>query len=59
MVTLQLTDEEAASLKSSLQLMLSDVRMEICDTDSADFREGLKSEKGVLERVIAQLDAMP
>ena len=39
----------------SLETLLSDVRMEMCDTDRADFREGLKREKGTLERVIAQL----
>jgi len=55
MVTLQLTEEESAILKRSLELFLSDVRMEICDTDSADFREGLKKEKSTLEHVIAQL----
>lgn len=56
MITVQLTEEEAALLKQSLELMLSDVRMEICDTDSGDFREGLKAEKAVLEGVIAQLE---
>ncbi len=51
---MRLTEKEAALLKQSLELMLSDVRMEICDTDSGDFREGLKAEKAVLERTIAQ-----
>ena len=55
MISVQLTEEEAAILKSSLELLLSDVRMEICGTDSADFREGLKEQKSTLERVIAQL----
>ena len=55
MVTVQLTEEEAALLMHSLETLLSDVRMEMCDTDRADFREGLKREKGTLERVIAQL----
>lgn len=55
MVNLELTDEEAAILKRSLELLVSDVRMEICDTDSPDFKDGLKVEKGALEHVIAQL----
>ena len=56
MISVQLTEEEAALLKQSLELLLSDVRMEICDTDSGDFREGLKIEKSVLEQVIAQIE---
>lgn len=55
MVTVQLADEEAALLKQSLEVLLSDLRMEISHTDSGDFRRGLKVEKAVLERVIAQL----
>ena len=55
MVTVELTDEDAIRVKKSLELFLSDVRMEICDTDSGDFRAVLKEEKAALERVIAQL----
>ncbi len=53
MVNLVLTDEEAAILKGTLELAVSDVRMEICDTDSPDFKDGLKAEKNALERVLA------
>lgn len=56
MIDVRLTPEEAAILKRCLELFLSDVRMEICDTDSAEFRAGLKEEKRVLERVIEQLE---
>jgi len=55
MITVQLTEEDAAVLRQRLELLLSDLRMEICDTDSGEFRKGLKAEKTVLERVIAQL----
>lgn len=55
MVNLELTDEEAAILKRTLELAVSDVRMEICDTDSPDFKDGLKAEKSALERVLAQI----
>lgn len=55
MVTVQLTDEEATLLSRCLESLLSDVRMEMCDTDRADFREGLKDEKRALEHLIAQL----
>jgi len=60
MVNLELTHEEGAILKRALELAVSDVRMEICDTDSADFKEGLRAEKQALERAIAQLaDQLP
>ena len=43
MITLELTEEEAAILKRTLELAVSDVRMEICDTDSPFFKDGLKT----------------
>lgn len=55
MITVQLTEEEAALLRGCLGTLVSDVRMEICDTDRADFRTMLKSEKAALEHLIAQL----
>jgi hypothetical protein len=55
MVTVQLTEDEAALLLHSLEVLLSDIRMEMCDTDRADFRDVLKREKGTLESVIGQL----
>lgn len=57
MVTVELTDEEAALLAERLEWLVSETRMEMCDTDQADFREALRREKSVLERVIAQLKA--
>jgi predicted RNA binding protein with dsRBD fold (UPF0201 family) len=56
MTIVEITEDEAGILKQCLELLLSDVRMEICDTDRADFREGLKREKRTLEHVIAQLE---
>ena len=58
MINLELTEEEAAILKRTLELAVSDVRMEICDTDSPFFKDGLKTEKSVLERVLAQFPAV-
>ena len=55
MVTVQLTEDEATLLLHSLEVLLSDVRMEMCDTDRADFRDVLKREKSTLEGVIGQL----
>ena len=55
MVRLELTPEAAEILHAALESYLSDLRMEIADTDSKDFREDLKRKKvvlrGIAERV--------
>lgn len=55
MAQLALTEDEAGTLRKALESYLSDLRMEIADTDAYDFREGLKQEaaviKGLLERL--------
>ncbi len=56
MVVIQIAEEDASLLKRALELLLSDVRMEIADTDRADFRDGLKQEKRVLQGTIEQLE---
>lgn len=55
MVQLTLTAEEVATLRSALQSYVSDLRMEIADTDSMDFRERLKAEETLLKRLLQQL----
>jgi hypothetical protein len=55
MISIQLSEEEAALLAQSLEWWLSETRMEICDTDSADFRDRIKQEKAIIESVLAQL----
>ncbi len=54
---LTLTSEEASVLHEVLDNYVSDLRMEISNTDSMDFRERLKTKKVFvfLERLIAQL----
>jgi hypothetical protein len=52
-----LTQEEAATLRGVLNSYLSDLRMEIADTDSMQFREDLKREEGMLKKLLQQLDA--
>jgi len=54
-ITVELNEAEATTLRQCLETLLSDLRMEMCDTDRADFREKLKVEKSTLEKVIAQL----
>jgi hypothetical protein len=55
MINVQLSEEDAALLVRSLEWLLSETRMEMADTDRADFREGIRKEKVILERLIAQL----
>ena len=57
---LQVDPEEAALLAKVLKDYLSDLRMEIVDTDSYAMRERLKLDEEIVRRVIgrlAQLDA--
>ena len=52
MIQLDLTKEEKDILTEILENDLSDLRMEITDTDSLDFREMLKKQKEVLTKVL-------
>jgi hypothetical protein len=51
-----LTDEEAAILREALRSYVADLRMEIADTDSMQFRENLKREEAILKKFLQQLD---
>lgn len=55
MLELDLDGEEESILKMVLESYLSDLRMEIADTDSYDFRQMLKQRKAVLIKVIETL----
>ena len=57
MVQIELSPTEAQVLKMVLKNYLSDLRMEIADTDSMDFREKLKARKMLLRKVVALIDA--
>ena len=52
---LTLSAEERDALLEALQSLLADLRYEISDTDSHDFKEGLKTRKHLLESVAEQL----
>ena len=56
MTTLNLTPDQAETLKQTLNAYLSDLRMEIVDTDKYDFREMLKKWKAMLKEILAQLE---
>ncbi len=55
MLELDLSQEEQTILKSLLESELSDLRMEIADTDRMEFRDMLKERKAVLVKVIEAL----
>jgi hypothetical protein len=57
MAQFTLTQEEAAALRGALTSYVSDLRMEIADTDSWQFRQNLKHEALLLRKLLAQLDA--
>ena len=53
--TIQLTDDEAEVLRSVLEEYISDLRMEVSNTDSMDFREELKRKEEILKGLAGQL----
>lgn len=53
---INLTAEEAEMLNEILTSFLSDLRMEIADTDSMDFREELKKREVLLKRLLNDLE---
>lgn len=55
MVQLNLTAEEAAATGEVLESYLSDLRMEIADTDAMDFRERLKQREAFLKKLLGTL----
>ncbi len=55
MIELKLSPEDAAVLKEVLNGYLSDLRMEISATDLMDFREKLRAQEDVLNKVVSQL----
>ncbi|MDD1717803.1 MAG: hypothetical protein LUO88_01890 [Methanoregulaceae archaeon] len=54
-IQLTLTKTEASTLREVLESYLSDLRMEIVDTEQVEFREQLKEEETVLKKIIEAL----
>ncbi len=50
-----LTDREEEMLKGILKSYLSDLRMEVADTDRKEYRDELKVEEAFLKDLIAKL----
>jgi hypothetical protein len=55
MPSLRLTEAERRELRRVLKSYVSDLRMEISNTDSFDFRQGLKRREALLKRLLEQL----
>ncbi|MCU0634084.1 MAG: hypothetical protein MUE41_04340 [Gemmatimonadaceae bacterium] len=54
-ISLTFTRAEADLLRELLEGALSDLRMEIADTDSYDFRQALKRKESLLHRILDDL----
>jgi len=52
---LNLTDSESSALRKILECYLSDLRMEVADTEDAEFRERLKQEEAVIGKILGAL----
>ena len=57
MARIELTDNEAETLKEILGSYLSDLRAEIADTDRLEMREALKEKEAFLNKLINELGA--
>ncbi len=55
MKTLELDDRQVEVLRNVLSNYLSDLSMEIADTDSKDFRDELKQRKQAVEQILDDL----
>jgi len=53
---IELTQEEAELLRELLSFALSELRMEIADTDSSSYRETLKERKNTLKGLLEKLE---
>lgn len=53
--TIALADDEADVLRSVLEEYISELRMEISNTDSMDFREDLKRKEAMLKSLVSRL----
>ena len=58
-MVIELTEEQCSELQRLLESSLGDLSSEIADTDNAQYREGLRQRRTVLESVLYQLDNPP
>lgn len=55
MAAFDLNDQEREALTGVLEDYVSDLRMEIADTDSQDFRDDLKETEALLKGILGRL----
>ncbi|MDD1677406.1 MAG: hypothetical protein LUQ40_06705 [Methanomicrobiales archaeon] len=55
MMQLDLTNDEISVLRKMIEIYLSDLRMEVADTEDQKFREGLKQEEITLKKILQML----
>jgi hypothetical protein len=55
MATLEITTEEKDILTKLVRVYISDLRMEIADTDQSSFKKNLKEEQEVLKKLLEKL----
>ena len=53
--TIKLSDSEKEILSEALESHLSDLGMEITDTDSMEYREKLKAKRTVIQKILKEL----
>jgi DNA-binding MarR family transcriptional regulator len=54
-IQLGLTKEEAAALVKALEYYVSELRMEVSDTEQKDMRDALKIEESTLKKILRSL----
>jgi len=59
MFRLELDSEQHSTLIQALESYVSELRMEIADTDRKDFRDPLKAQEQILKGLLAALRAAP
>jgi len=57
MTQLNLSETEVLTLKKTLENYISELRMEIADTEEMDFRAGLKKEEVILTKILKSLSS--
>ena len=55
MTQVELSEDEAMILRETLERFLSDLRMEIANTDSKEWRDALKHRKLTLMKIIEMI----
>lgn len=56
---IEISEEQARELHELLESSLGDLSSEIAGTDNAEYRQGLRQRRTVLESVLFQLDNPP